>query len=481
MWNSFDYNNLFSILIDITIWITIFNIIFVVIMENRNPVKTIAWVIVLLFLPYIGFILYIFFGRNVRNKRIISSSNYQQVTRRISEQMQHSTITECDGRSLHLMKLFQGNNESIPFPHNNIEIYTTGSDKRNALFQEIEKSRHHIHLQYYIFNDDKLGNALSDLLIRKAHEGIMVRIIYDDVACWKVKGSFYERLKEEGIEVRSFLKVRYPLFTDKINYRNHRKLVVIDGKVGFIGGMNIADRYVEGVEWGVWRDTHLKITGQAVYGLQASFLSDWYFVNRTVLSSRDYFPPIAPVKSASTDIVQIVTSAPNAKWNNIEQGLLTAIAGAENYIYIQTPYFLPSESIIRAMQLSALAQVDIRLMLSERSDLSIIDHASRSYLTELIDAGVKVYFYQKGFLHSKAIVWDDKYATVGSTNMDFRSFEQNFEINAFIYGCDTARKLKAAFLSDLQSAQLIRMKEWKKRPKLDKLKESLCRILSPLF
>lgn len=249
-------------------------------------------------------------------------------------------------------------------------------------------------------------------------------------------------MREAGIEVRSFLKVRFPLFTSKVNYRNHRKIVVIDGRVGFVGGMNLAERYMRGVAWGIWRDTHLLLEGKAVHGLQTAFLLDWYFVDRTLITSARYFPKIDCVGSA---LAQIVTSEPVGPWREIMQGLCMALMGARKYFYMQTPYFLPTESVLVAMRTAALAGVDVRLMIPMRADSRLTHLASCSYLADVLQAGVKVYFYKKGFLHSKLMVSDDELSTVGSTNIDFRSFEHNFEVNAFVYDVETALQMREIF------------------------------------
>lgn len=469
---------LLPILGNTVLWISIIGVIFVIIMENKNPLKTISWVVVIYFLPFAGLILYFFFGQDIRKKRMISKRIDHQVKDRMFEKFDSSELDRIEGKAHHLIRLLQGNNHALPFAGNKIKIYTTGEEKMAELFEAIEKAIHHVHLQYFKIEDDQIGNQLLDLLARKAKEGVKVRVIYDDAACWKVDKEFYERMKEEGIEVRGFLKVRFPIFANKINYRNHRKVVVIDGYTGFIGGMNIADRYIHGLKWGNWRDTHMKITGRAVYGLQSSFLLDWFFVDQTLVSSRDYFPEIGDYGDVT---IQIATSGPTDHWHNIMQAILFALTNAKEYIYIQTPYFLPTDSIMQAFKACALADVDIRLMLPEDADVPMVRSASRSFLKEIMEAGVKVYFYKKGFLHSKAIVWDDYFSTIGSTNIDFRSFEHNFEINAFMYDENTAKDLKRIFLTDQQDSIRIRLKEWIKRPLTERCKESFCRLFSPML
>ncbi len=312
----------------------------------------------------------------------------------------------------------------------------------------------------------------------KAQEGVEIRVLYDDVGCWHVPNRFYEEMREAGIETRAFLKVRFPQFTSKVNYRNHRKIAIIDGEIGYVGGMNLAMRYMRGVNWGIWRDTHLRLHGKAVYGLQTAFLLDWFFVNRTLLTSANYFPQLQPYGSA---IAQIVCSDPIGPWKEIMQGYVLAINSAKKYFYIQTPYFLPTEPILTALQTAALAGIDVRLMLPEKADSRLTHLGSCSYLKDILKAGVKVYLYQKGFLHSKVMVSDDSLSTVGSTNMDFRSFEHNFEINAFLYDKETALQMKEIFLHDQKDCTQLQAKTWDKRPLTQRAAESVVRLLAPLL
>lgn len=327
----------------------------------------------------------------------------------------------------------------------------------SELLKDIYRARHHIHLEFYIFEDDAVGRLVRDALIDRARDGVKIRVLYDDVGCWKVPHDFYEQMLCEGIEVLSFLKVRFPRFTSKVNYRNHRKIVVIDGCVGFIGGMNLAERYVKGLGKGNWRDTHVRLGGKVVYGLQTAFLTDWYAIDRTLLTSAEYFPPIS-VKGGV--LGQIVTSDPVGEWRDIMQGLMMAICSTRRYFYVQTPYFLPNEEVMTALQTAALAGVDVRLMLPKRGDTWLIHKGSLSYLSEMMKAGVKIYLYKKGFLHSKLMVCDDELSTVGSTNMDFRSFEHNFEANAFFYDRETAMTLKEIFLADQKDCFLLSARIW---------------------
>ncbi len=452
--------------------------IIVIILDNRNPVKTISWILVLLFLPFLGLVFYFFFGRSQRRERLIGRKGYNRLLKKPMAEYLAQEVSSLPQEYGRLIHLFQHINQAFPFEGNRITAYTEGDTKLCALLRELRKARQHIHVEYYIFEDDAVGRMVRDALIEKAREGVEVRVLYDDVGCWKVPHRFFEEMLNAGIEVRSFLKVRFPLFTSRVNYRNHRKIVVIDGQVGFVGGMNLAERYVRGVPWGNWRDTHILIEGKAVHGLQTAFLLDWYFVDRTLLTSSRYFPKI---ENYGDSLVQIVTSEPVGRWREIMQGLTMAISGAKKYFYIQTPYFLPTEQILAAMQTAALAGVDVRLMLPKRADNRLTHLGSCSYLEDVLQAGVKVYFYKKGFLHSKLMVSDDMLSTVGSTNVDFRSFEHNFEVNAFIYDMNTALEMKAIFLQDQRDSVQIFQKNWVKRSWRRKAAESVVRLLSPLL
>ncbi len=402
--------------------------VFVVILDNRNPVKTMAWILVLFFLPVAGLVFYLFFGRSTRREHLISRKGYARLTKRPMAEYQTQVSLHAPIEKQTLMNFFSHVNGALPFGGNRTTVYIDGASMLADLIKELYRAKHHIHVEFYIFEDDAVGRLVRDVLIDKAREGVKVRVLHDDVGCWKVSHAFYEQMLCEGIEVMSFLKVRFPQFTGKVNYRNHRKIVVIDGKVGFVGGMNLAERYVKGVPWGVWRDTHAKLEGKAVYGLQTAFLTDWYAMDRTLFTSAEYFPK---TDVRGNVVAQIVTSDPVGEWRDIMQGLMMAICSARRYFYVQTPYFLPDEEVKTALQTAALAGVDVRIMLPKKADTWLIHKASLSYLAEMMKAGVKIYLYRKGFIHSKLMVSDDEFSTIGSTNMDFRSFEHNFEANAF--------------------------------------------------
>lgn len=452
-----------------------------VLMDNRQPAKTMAWALVIYFVPVLGIVLYIFFGINTRKERLVSERSLNQLTKRSMLEFVVQQDLRLPEEHKQTIDLFVNQNLALPFKDNAVDIYTDGYSFFPALLSAISRAEQHIHIDIYIFADDALGFLVSDALIERARHGVEVRVIYDDVGCWNVSHSFFERMREEGIEVSPFLPVRFPSFTSKVNYRNHRKIIVIDGKVGFIGGMNIALRYVKGTGTQQWRDTMTRIEGGAVYALQRAFLVDWYFVDRTLISNRKYYPPITLAVSNNC-LTQIVTGGPITPYPEIMQGYLRVILAARRYIYIETPYFLPTDPVLFAMKTAALGGIDIRLIVPERCDARFVEWASRSYLREISSAGVKVYLYRAGFLHSKILICDDSLSTCGSTNVDARSFENNFEANAFFYDEATALRFKEIFMADLRASIPLTDVPGRMRPKFfPGLWESITRLLSPLL
>lgn len=452
-----------------------------VLMDNRQPSKTMAWLLVLWFLPLLGIVLYFFFGQNTRKERFISQRSLDQLTKRSMTEFAEQRNLRLPAVHQPLMRLFQNQNMALPFKDNEVEIFTDGYAFFPALLREISKAEDHIHIDIFIFNDDELGRLIADALIDKARQGVEVRVIYDDVGCWRVGNAFFERMRDAGIEVHAFMPVKFPAFTSKVNYRNHRKLIIIDGTVGFIGGMNFATRYVKGTGRQAWRDTHLLVRGGAVYGIQRAFLVDWYFVDRTRLSDRKYYPDIDPSISNNC-LAQVVTSSPVSPWPDIMQGYVRVLLEAKRYVYMESPYFLPTEQILFAMRTAALAGVDVRLMLPLKGDSKVVEWASRSYVMETREAGVKIFFYKAGFNHSKLMVSDDSVSTCGSTNVDFRSFEHDFESNIFFYDEGMALRMKALFMNDLKHCVPIHeVRKVGKRPFLQRLGESVIRLLSPLL
>lgn len=452
-----------------------------VLMDNRQPAKTMAWVLVIYFVPVVGLLFYLFFGTNTRRERLISERSMNELTKRSMLEFVEQQGLRVSDEHRQMVDLFINQNLALPFKDNTIEIATCGHEFVTWLLSDLGKAKHHVHIDLYIFEDDALGRLVADALTDCARRGVEVRIVYDDVGCWHVNHHFFERMREEGMEIFPFMPVRFPLFTRKVNYRNHRKIIVIDGVTGYIGGMNIAQRYVTDSGEGKWRDTMLRVTGAAVYGLQRAFLVDWYFVDRTLITNRQYYPPM-PSVTKNDCLAQVVTSSPVDRFPDIMQGFVRMIMSARRYVYIETPYFLPNEPVLFALRMAAVGGIDIRIVVPWRTDSRFVEWASRSYLRDMVKVGVKVYLYRGGFMHSKVIVCDDSVSSCGSTNIDFRSFENNFESNLFVYDAATAVQFRQMVERDLMQSVEMAGVERRMRPHfLKRLWESVVRLLSPLF
>ena len=453
--------------------------ILVIITENRNPVKTIAWCMALIFMPFIGIILYILFGMDNRHRRLIRKEEYDRLKGMTETMQSDDIVSDIPDRHRPLATMLYKANRAYPLSGNDVELMTNFTTMSDRLVTDIENARHHINILFFKFEDDSAGRKVADALIRKAEEGVQVRLIYDEAGNMMVPRRFYRRLREHGIQVRGFIRIFLPILSRDYNSRNHRKVVVIDGRVGYMGGMNIAQRYAEGLKWGIWRDTHMRITGPAVSELQTSFLTDWKFTKGDEPDLDSMYP--CNLTSGNT-LMQIVTGGPMDKWNVMMQAYMTAIASARSYAYLQSPYFIPPEPIMKVLQNAALSGVDVRVIIPYRGDKGVLPPwASRSYIKEALNAGIRIYLYRKGYMHAKTLVIDDSLVTIGSTNIDFRGFEQDFEINAFMYDENLARQQHDLFIEDQKDAELIDPLEWDKRPLLDKAKESAARIFSQVL
>ena len=464
--------------------ITAVAIIGVVVSENRNPVKTLAWITVLVLLPVVGIILYIFFGRSLRHIRMISRKKRLRLTNRDdikhlmrSRQVVHYEDEKSDRQQMiNLVNSIQGS----PFLANNdVEIFTNGKDKFDALKRDILAAERYIHIQYYIIENDTIGNEIAELLKAKVAEGVRVRVLYDHVGSFHFDMSYFKKLRKAGVEVYPFMQITFPEFANRINWRNHRKIVVIDGKVGYIGGMNIADRYIDGGDMGFWRDTHLRLVGDIVAALQVSFAIDWNFMKRELIE--EPVEVVAPSTIKNPIGMQLVTSGPTSKWVNMAFVFQKAIDTASKCVYIQTPYFLPSDSLLKSLQVAALSKVDVRLMIPRKPDSILLRYASYSYVKQCLNAGIKIYFYEPGMLHAKVVVIDEDFVTTGSTNFDFRSFEHNFECNVLLYGKDFNKRMKEIMLEDMKNCTRISLRSWRKRSVWQKALESILRLFAPLL
>ncbi len=482
--------NFYNIINEIFNYVSVFiivSIIFLVIRENSNPIKTIAWIQILIFLPIVGFILYIFFGINYRKRKIfkmksrtdeISIDSFLQTL--IPYHNKRLTLKEQkDPLSSRLITLMQHNDKAFLSWHNKIDIFFSGKDKINQLFLDISRAKESIHLEYFSILYDETGFLLKELLIDRLKAGVEIRIIYDSVGSWRIRHHYWEEIIKAGGECYPFLPVYFPFLSSKLNYRDHRKIVIIDNQIGYIGGVNIGNKYMGmSKKFGNWRDSHLKIEGEAVLLLQKIFLLDWSFVSNKSLFIDKYF-----ITHSTNDYLpmQIVTSGPDSDWENILQVYFTMISSAQKYIYIQTPYMVLDESILMALKTASLSGIDIKIMLPEKPDHRLVYYGSRSYYSELISCGVKIYEYTKGFIHSKMILVDDQIVSIGTANMDLRSFKQNFEINALIYDLKPVLEVKKNYLNDLEDSHLIYEEDFKKRSFYLKILESLARLFSPIL
>ncbi|GAU76134.1 cardiolipin synthase [Fusibacter sp. 3D3] len=462
------------------LWIAI-----VIFLENKNPSRTVAWLLVLTLIPLLGFLCYILFGRSYR-KKSLSKSKHLSDSDRLSHaaKVQQGLIDYIDlpnSKNAHNKRLMQLllTNAKAPFSLNNeINVLTNGMSKFSRLVGCIERAKAHIHIEYFIIKDDQIGNDIRRLLIEKAKKGVKVRIIYDAVGSFRLSKYYIESLKKAGVEVYPFFPVAFPLFSRDLNYRNHRKIVVVDGTVGFVGGLNIGDEYLgKSDRFDFWRDTHLEIKGEAVYALQTIFLNDWNYVAKQLIDGADYFPEHAIHKQA---LMQVVASGPDSEWQAILQAFYKMMASATDKIWITTPYLVPEESLMMGLKTAALSGVDVRIIIPSQPDHFFVYWASQSNIETLLEAGVKIYQYKNGFIHSKIMIVDRLSATVGTTNLDIRSLEINFEVNAFIYDVPTIIRLEEDFVKDLTECNEFIWDHFKKRPFTNKVLEALGRLVSPL-
>ncbi|ELC8346006.1 cardiolipin synthase [Clostridium perfringens] len=460
--------------------------VIIVVLERKQPEKTIAWLLILTLLPPIGLILYIFLGRNWKRNKLNDRTNPK-----INDLISPILDEYPEKQYVPLMELLAFNSDSPIFVNNDIKIYKDGVEKFKDLKEELLKAKHHIHLEYYIVNSDEIGNEIKDILIKKALEGVKVRFIIDKVGSSSLKRSYIKDLKKAGVSVVMYSYFLAPLLkviNTQINYRNHRKIVVIDGQVGFLGGINIGDEYLgRNKKFGYWRDTHLMIKGDFVLALQAVFLDDFITIEKANNSYTfydkefdKYFPENIVAKERV--LMQLVKSGPDSTFPAIMQSILKMIMTARENIYITTPYFVPPSSIIEALRIASLSGVDVKIIFPEKLDHFMVNKASKSYLAELMDCGIEVYFYDKSsFIHSKTMTIDGKICTLGTANMDIRSFELNYEINTVIYDKEITCKLDALFFEDLLKSRHFKIEEYEKSTKFDKFIEGVTRIFSALL
>lgn len=471
----------------------LFNLIFtaiIITLERKSPTTTLSWLLFMIMVPGIGFIFYLIFSQNISKRKIFKytseeSKLYRSILNYQRKQFENHSFKFNDKSMANYTDMILFHNklsESFYSQNNDVDIITDGKHKFQVLFEELRKAKNHIHIAYYIMKDDTISYELYDLLKQKAREGVKVKLLGDHIGCRHIRNNTYKELKEAGIEVALFFPSRFKLINSKANYRNHRKIVVIDGEVGFLGGFNVGDEYLgRNKRFGYWRDTHLKIRGDAVIGLQMRFLLDWRNASKKSLdSSLDYFKE-SPNPSVGKIGMQIVSSGPDSINEQIKHGFIKMISSAKKSIIIQTPYFIPDESILEALKIASVSGVDVRIMIPNKPDHMFVYWATYSYIGDLLKYGIRAFTYENGFLHSKMIAVDGKLSSVGTCNFDIRSFKLNFEANAFIYDRQTTRKLERQFSKDLLLCNEITKEAYAQRSQRIKTRETISRLFSPIL
>lgn len=471
---------------EILYFLIIASSITLVVLENRKPDIAIFWVMILILLPFVGLVIYLLLGKDYRSHRVIKADEMQCLAtlrnRANQEQIRQKPRIEKYEK---LAAMMRGANGAPLFDGNNVRIFTDFTPMFDNMLDDIAHAKIYVHIQFYKIEDDEVGRQLANLLISKAKEGLDVRLMYDSFANLFVHSRYYDDMRRGGVHVQSFLKLIPSIFTRDVNCRTHRKIVVVDGSIGYTGGMNIARRYRDGIRHAPWRDTHIRICGPAVSQLEIALLADWRFCTKRLLDKPLFFPTLpTPHNPQPTDstLVQIVTSGPMDDWNTVMQGMVQAIAQSRRYLYLQTPYFIPTQPILLALRNAAIAGVDVRIMMPATADRGrIMILASQSFFREAMHAGIKIYLYNRGYLHAKTMVADDDFLTIGSTNIDSRSMEQNFEVNAFIYDEERACRQRDIFLDDMQYCTQVDPVKWIKRSPWKRIPESLARLFTPLL
>ena len=456
-----------------------------IVLSNGNPTKTLSFILALVALPFLGILIYIFFGQEYRKSKIFKRESIyshdrikeweQKYLKREKELEDHEIVQ----KKFKLVNLLQNNQKTPVTFKNHVKILQNADEKFKALFEDLREAKNHIHLEYYQFDDDVVGKKLIDILTEKSREGISVKVSYDFVGS-KMSNKSLKKMKAAGIEVCSFQPVWFRNLHRKLNYRNHRKMVIIDGTIGYVGGVNVCDLYVNREDTDFfWRDTHCRIEGEAVASLQTHFFYNWDFLTtEEVEIKEEYYPK----EDRENDVaVQIAASGPDTDYPNIMEAVLAAITGAEKYIYITTPYFIPNDEILTALSMASRSGVDVKIIVPQKGDSWAAKHATNSFIEQMLESGIEVHHYCKGMVHAKTMVVDGNLTTIGTCNMDNRSFLLNFEINAIFYDENVARQLHDQFQEDLEDCSPNELEEWRKRSVFRKILESFWRLWSPLL
>lgn len=480
-------------------WILILEIIYVIfiigvmlriIYDTQSVTKTLAYLLLVIFLPLIGVFIYFAFGINYRknklyNKKIVQDHKQEELVLEKLHSYNLKNLEEIpeDNHFSGLMKMIYETDRSPLTTNNSAKLLINGETKFPEVLEAMRQAEHHIHVEYYIYEDDEIGRAIEQILIEKSKSGVEVRFIYDDFGSASIRKTLAKRLRENGVKAFPFYKIKLIKLASRVNYRNHRKIIVIDGRISFVGGINVSDKYSNasvGNEL-YWRDTHLKIEGDATSILQHTFIGDWNYCSDEKLTINELYFPKPELVETQTKNIQIVSSGPDSDRPSIYYAIVKSIQAAKKEIFLTSPYLIPGETIIDAMKMASLSGVDVKLLVPGISDSFLVNSAAKSYYTELLTAGVKIYLYRKGFVHAKTLVADRCLAMVGTANLDYRSFDLNFEVNAVVYDEEIANELADNFHLDLQNAEQIEIKAWLNRPKHIQLIEKIVRLISPML
>lgn len=466
----------------------IFFAITIVFVERKNPTRAVPWIMVLVLLPFLGFFLYLIFGQNYRKEKLFSLKNETDRNLENLIASQIAEVTTQDGSMdgfgsktfNQLALLLLRNNRALITTNNQITPYTDGKAKFADLLSSIRTARDHVHLEYFILKDDGLGRDIMRALTERAGAGVEVRLLVDGVGSGGLPPHFFDELTLAGGKYAVFFPSFFSYFNYRVNFRNHRKIAVIDGETAFIGGFNIGDDYLGlDPQWGYWRDAAVRIRGTGALAAQMRFALDWNFASPDKLEANERYFHKSPLPTGS--VVQIVSGGPDTAWNPVKDAYLKMINSATESVYLQTPYFIPDESVMDALHIAAQSGVDVRIMIPKKPDHLFVYWAGHSYVEELLSSGVRAYTYDKGFLHAKTITVDGKAVSVGSANWDIRSFRLNFETNAIIYDERVAGELKKAFLDDLPSCTELTPAWYAGRSRLFRARSSLSRLFSPIL
>ncbi len=464
-----------------------------IIYETRSTTKTLSYLLVTIFIPIFGMIFYFFVGVNYRNRKIyskklkIDADMDKRLRKRIMERsrqlMEHGNEALVENKAL--AKLLLHDEISPLTRHNCAEILVNGEEKFPRLIESLKSARHHIHMEYYIYEPDIIGREIAEVLKQKAREGVTVRLIYDDFGSRRIRHRLVRELREAGVNAMPFYRIKLIALANRINYRNHRKIAVVDGREAFVGGINVGDSYYNRLgdsEPLYWRDTHLYLTGPVVRNLQYLFLTDWNFCAKDNIElTPEYFPETVDLISGDDRHMQIVSSGPDSATPSILFSILQAIMLADQEVLITTPYFIPGESLLNILVIAAKSGIDVRILVPKEGDSWFVSRASQSYYGELMEAGVRIFQYKKGFIHAKTMVVDGEVSMVGTANMDIRSFDHNFEVNAIIYDEEIGEQMRQIFFDDVRFSEEIDPEQWLSRPWYVNLGERVARLFSPLL